>query len=591
MSKVDLKGNPFYLNDEDIKWVEDTIKGMTIEEKIGQLFFSVSMNSKDKALKELLVKLKPGGLMFRKGAAEKVGKSARVLQENSKIPMLIAANLENGGDGILNEGTKFGHQMLVAATDNELNAYRLGLVAGREAAAVGGNMAFSPIIDINYNFRNPISNIRSFGDNPERVARMGAAYVKGSQEAGLSVTIKHFPGDGVDGRDQHLVTTQNTLSYEDWMKTYGEAYKTCINAGATGLMAGHIGLPEYMKLKRPDNKELWELPGTLNHDLLNGLLREELGYNGLIVSDATLMTGFGQQGRREDLVPKCIAAGCDMFLFTRMPEDDYNFMMNGYKNGVITEERLLEALTRIIGLKARLGLHKKTLDELAPNNFAKVDLKEHHKWAEENADQGVTLVKDEQNILPLNPNKHKKVGIIYNGNSGGMAEFLGRATGLKGTALRLFMSAGKPKEKNAAEIIMEKLKAEGFDAFEYRFDDVLMLLNDMTKKTLKEWCNKFDVIIYVTKYETMSNQTSMQLQYKAVGYDAPWFVNEVPTIHVSVGNPYHGYDFNMVKTMINGYSNSKFVYDAVVKKIVGKSEFKGLSVHFLYIFWSAVPFY
>lgn len=576
MSTIDLKGNPFFLGESEIKWVENTKAGMTIEEKIGQLFFTLGMSSKKKDIEELIEKVKPGGLMYRPGPAKSVAQGHRILQECSRIPMLLAANLEAGGDGIIEEGTLYGHEMLVAATNDEESAYRLGLIAGREAAAVGGNTAFAPIIDINYNFRNPITNIRSFGDNPERVAKMGAAYVKGAQEAGLCVTIKHFPGDGTDGRDQHLLTTYNNLSYEDWMATFGKAYKTSIEAGARGLMAGHIGLPGYIERIRPGDEDAKKLPATLSSDLLNGLLRGELNYNGVIVTDASLMTGFGQHGRRKDLVPRCIAAGCDMFLFNRMPEDDFTFMMDGYKKGVISDERLDDAVTRILALKASLGLHKKTIDELVPNNLNTVDVEQHKKWARELADKGVTLVKDDPNILPLDPKKHKRIGVIFNGKDSGLEALFKDAPGIKGAMIRLAMKLTN-KRKSTAETFIEKLKALGFDAFEYQFNDLLTLMNDMTKKPLADWTSKFDVIIYLAKWEAASNQTSLQMQYKAMGFDAPWFVKEIPTILVSVANPYHGYDMMMVETIINGYSPNENVYEAIVEKIAGKSEFKGVS--------------
>jgi len=576
MSGIALKENPFFLKEEDIEWIEKTKANMTIDEKIGQLFFTIGMSSKKKDIENLVNSIRPGGMMFRPSSSKKVAEAHKLLQKKSKIPMLLAANLESGGDGLIEDGTFYGHEMLTAAAGNEKYAYRLGLVAGTEAAAVGGNTAFAPIIDINYNFRNPITNIRCFGDNPDNVAKMGAAYVKGAHEAGICVTIKHFPGDGTDGRDQHLLTTYNNLSYEDWMKTFGKAYKTSIDAGARGLMAGHIGFPAYIEKIKPKDETAKKLPATLNADLLKGLLRGELNYNGVILTDASLMTGFGQHGERRNLVPQCIAAGCDMFLFNRMPEDDYQFMMDGYKNGVITEERLDEALTRILALKASLGLHKKTLEELVPDNLDTVDMDLHKKWAKELADKSVTLVKDQQNILPLDPNKCKKIGVIFNGNDGGMAAIFKNMPGLKGALLRLIMKLSN-KGKPAVKVFVDKLKEQGFDAFEYEFNDIFTLMKEMTKTRLSDWKKQFDVIIYLAKWETASNQTSLQLQYKAMGFDAPWFVKEIPTILVSVANPYHGYDMEMVETIINGYSPTESVYEAIAEKIAGKSEFKGIS--------------
>lgn len=579
MSQIDLKGAPFSLDEEGIRWVENTKRVMSIEGKIGQLLFLIGMSTKESELETVVNSVHPGGMMYRTATAAKVAAAHRVVQRNSAVPMFLAANLEAGGSGLIEEGTTYGHQLLVAASDDEECAYRLGLVCGREAATVGGNMAFAPIIDINRNFRNPITNIRSFGDDPERVARMGAAYVRGAQDAGLCVTIKHFPGDGMDGRDQHLVTTYNSLPFDEWMATFGNAYRVSIEAGARGLMAGHIGLPSYIDRVRPGDEVARRLPATLNSDLIEGLLRGELGYNGVILTDASLMAGFGQHGKRRDLVPASIAAGCDMFLFTRQPEEDYAFMLDGHRNGIITDERLDDAITRILALKASLGLHKKTLRELVPDTFETLDRTEHVRWSEELADKGVTLVRDDQGLLPLDPAVHKKIGVIFNGNEGGMDKLFKNIPGFKGAAIRTMMAVsklGKGKQLKDHQKFIAKLRDRGFDAFEYNFGNILEVMGDM-QKPLQTWVDKFDVVIYLAKWETMSNQTSLQFNYKAMGFDAPWFVDEIPTVLVSVANPYHGYDVPMIRTVINGYSPTEPVYEAIVDKMMGRSEFRGVS--------------
>ena len=220
---IDLKGNPFFLTDEDISWVETTLAGMTEDEKIGQLFCLVSFSSDPEHLKNNVLSIQPGGMMCRPMPMPDLLKTVRLLQEYSKIPMLIPANLEKGCNGMVAEGTLLGSPMQIAATGDDKMAWRLGEICGREGAAVGGNWAFAPIIDIDYNFRNPITNTRTFGSDPARVRRMGVEYVKAVQQHGVAASIKHFPGDGVDERDQHLVTSVNTLTCEDWDQTYGAA--------------------------------------------------------------------------------------------------------------------------------------------------------------------------------------------------------------------------------------------------------------------------------------------------------------------------------------------------------------------------------
>jgi beta-N-acetylhexosaminidase len=212
VNMINLRENPFYLKDQDIAWVNETLSSMTIEEKVGQLFCLHGMDKDEKKLKEIMETYKPGGFMFRPDKGEAIQGVHRFLQEQSAIPLLLAANLESGGNGIALDGTSFANPMQTAATGNIEMAHKLGEIASKEGSAVGCNWSFAPVVDIDTNFRNPITNIRTFGSDVSTVIKMSKAYVQALQENGLAASIKHFPGDGVDERDQHLVTSVNSLS-------------------------------------------------------------------------------------------------------------------------------------------------------------------------------------------------------------------------------------------------------------------------------------------------------------------------------------------------------------------------------------------
>ncbi len=250
---------------------------------------------------------------------------------------------------------------MVAATDDEQMAYHLGDICGKEGAAVGCNWSFAPIIDIDYNFRNPITNTRTFGSDPERVRKMGVQYVKAVQKWGVAASIKHFPGDGVDERDQHLVTSINSLSCEEWDATYGIIYKACIDEGAMSVMVGHIMQPEYSKKLNPGIKDEDILPATLSYELTTKLLKEQLGFKGLVVSDAATMAGMMIPMPRSEQVPAVINAGCDMFLFARNLEEDFEFMSKAVKNGTLSKARLDEAVTKIWHSRLRSNFTKNKL--------------------------------------------------------------------------------------------------------------------------------------------------------------------------------------------------------------------------------------
>jgi len=548
-----LKKKPFYLTEEDIRWVKNTLDGMTPDEKISQLFCLIAYDSEPERLSQLAREVKPGGLMCRPMPFEASKEAVSILQKNSKIPMLIAANLERGGVGAIEEGTSMGSHLAVAATDKPETAARLGTICGREGASVGINWSFAPIIDIDYNFRNPITNVRTFGSDPERVKQMGLEYVKALQKEGLAASIKHFPGDGMDERDQHLVTSVNTMACEDWDNTFGSVFKACIDAGAMTVMIGHISMPAYSRKLIPKIKDEDIMPASLAPELVTTLLKEQLGFNGLVVTDATTMAGMTIPMPREKAVPYTIAAGCDMFLFTKNMDEDFAYMKKGVRDGVITPERLDEALTKILGLKAALGLHKKqSTGALVPSgNITAQD--EHKRWAKECADESITLVKEEKGVLPISPEKYKRV-LVYP-----IESEEGFAYGVRVGAVNLFIDA---------------LKKEGFevDVFEASqgYEGMMQPFAEMTEK--------YDLMLYIANLATRSNQTAIRIEWvMPFGANVPIYMESIPTIFTSVENPYHLLDVPRVKTYINTYASTDTVLESLMDKLMGRGSFNGVS--------------
>ncbi len=555
---VNLKAKPFFLDDGKIAWVEKTLASMTTRQKVGQLF---CLNVVDESVAGLLAELKrldmePGSYMTRSMPARVVQQNFRDLQAYSKLPLLFAANLERGADGVCDEGTCFGTQMEVAATNDLEMSYRSGLVCGREGAALGCNWNFGPILDIDTNFHNPITNTRVSSSDPEKVLEMNRAFIRGMRETGMAVSIKHWPGDGRDERDQHMVTSINTCTVEEWDETYGRIYRAMIEEGAETLMSAHIMLPAYSRKLRPGIRDEEILPGSLSEELNNDLLRGQLGFNGLIVSDATTMNGFMQAMAREKAVPLCIAHGVDIFLFACNLEEDFGFMMKGVEDGVITAERLDEAVTRILALKAYLRLPEKlAAGTMVPGEEALRVFEDdtHRKWAKECADKAVTLVKDTQHILPLDPKKYRRVLLHVLGDVGGYHD---------------------PTTNHAARFIAQ-LEKRGFEIT--RFDPSRPDLQYIgtSVKSLQE---RFDLILYFANIKTSGSDTVARIRWADPGaLDSTRYIYDIPTVFVSVDNPYHLLDAPKVKTFINGYTPNDYVVDAVVEKLVGESAFQGVN--------------
>ncbi len=546
---IDYEKKPFNLNSEQIKWVEETYAAMTEEERIGQLFCPLVLSTDENELKNLLETKHIGGTLFREGLGAEIQAAHRYLQKESKIPLLTAANLESGGNGSAVEGTFYGREMLVGATGNAERGYQHGKVSCAEGAAVGVNWAFAPVVDLDRNYHNPIINVRTYADNADTVIEMAKGYLKAAAEEGVATSIKHFPGDGIDERDQHLVTSVNYLSVEEWDESYGRVYKELIEAGSLTVMIGHIALPAYEEYF--DGKEITKItPATLSKNLLNKLLREKLGFNGMIVTDASPMVGFCSAMDRKTAVPLSIENGCDMFLFNRNFDEDYKMMMDGYHNGILSEARLEEAVKRILATKAAMGLIEKQKNGTlvpGPEALDILSCEKHTAWAKECADEGVTLVKDTQGLLPITPEKHKRV----------LIEMMG----------------GFESDEKVKEFFTKKLTDEGFEVTIYQNEGF-----EVMQDSVESFTSKYDLIMYIGNVETVSNKTTARMNWHTMfglGNNMPWMVHEMPVMFISLGNPYHLLDVPMIKTFINGYCKSGFVMEAVMEKILGRSEFKG----------------
>lgn len=549
MTLVDLKAKPYYLSDEDIAWVEKNIEEMTIEEKIGQLFISLFYGFDSSKAKELLDKYHIGGARYMNESSDKVHEFLGELQRFSKIPMLIAANCDAGGDGAIKDGTYIASGAQCEASGNEKVAYNVGYVSGKEAEAIGVNWNFDPCADILMNWRNTVVNTRAYGTTPESVIRYTSAYIKGQKESNIATCIKHFPGDGTEERDQHIVLGVNELSIQDWEASFGKVYKHFIDEGIMTVMAGHIALPEYQYKLNPKLKYEDILPATLSPELINGLLKEQLGFNGLVVTDASHMIGIAASMKRRDYVPATIAAGCDMFLFFNDIEEDFNYMLDGYKNGVITEERLHDALRRILGLKASLKLHTKQKEgTLIPDKdgLKVIGCEEHLAMAKEAADLGISLIKDTKNQLPIKPSTHKRIRLHT-----------------------LFSEDNGNSENLVQKIIIEELESAGFE----------VTLNDGTsriKGKISNLVENFDAAFVFADIVGYAEQNNYRIKWKcAMSTDIPWYVYEIPTVFVSLNFTTHLTDVPMVKTYINAYKDTREVIRQTIKKIMGESEFKG----------------
>lgn len=325
--------------------------------------------------------------------------------DNADVPLFITSDFENGCGSMLKGLTPLPYLMSLGATNDKEAAYAYGKATALEACSVGANWSFSPVADLNLNSRNPLVNVRCSGDNPALASGLLKQVIRGMQENGLAACAKHFPGDGVDYRDQHIVTTNNTLKMEEWRKLSGKVFQDLIDDGVYTIMAGHITLPDYQK-------EVFEngmkLPATLSHELIENLLKKEMGFEGIVVTDALGMGGFnGWYQTRQRAEIESFKAGCDMMLW---PTQEYvKNMTEAVENGYIPMERLDDAVSRILSIKEKLGLFAKDNHAVPLTETDRIFVKEVQQQV---AEESITLIRDKGHFFPLSVSRFKRIAVI-----------------------------------------------------------------------------------------------------------------------------------------------------------------------------------
>lgn len=553
---VDLRRQPYCLTDAQIQWVESTLEEMTLEERISQLFFCLFYADEDQSPyefrnEEILEKYAIGGARYFGGNAAQVQSLINTLQKKSRIPLLVAANCDSGGNGACTDGTYIASAAQCEAAHDLQVPFDAGLVSGIEARALGVNVNFGPCADILTNWRNTIINTRAYGTTPDTVLANGQAYIRGLNESGVLACAKHFPGDGDEERDQHLVLGTNSASPENWRATVGHVYRSLIDDGIPMVMAGHIAVPAVQKELDPRLRDEDVLPATLDYSLITTILKEEFGFNGLVVTDASHMLGLTSSMARRDYVPRAIAAGCDMFLFFNDIEEDFQYMLDGHRRGIISEDRLLDANRRILGLKALLNLPDQRAEGTiyrSREDLTVIGAPAHRALRRVAADKSITLVKNTLEQLPLNVNDHRRVRLFY---------LTGEADGLQSA------------NSQTIQILTRELESRGYE----------VSVNDGTtrhKGSIEKFRDEVDAALIIAEVIGYGAQNNYRIEWKvASSTDCPWYVHEVPTFMVSFNYTTHLHDVSMVKCLVNAYKSTSDSISLTIDKLEGTSPFLG----------------
>jgi beta-N-acetylhexosaminidase len=525
-----LAKGPFNLDAAALAWVKSSFERLTPDEKLRQLF-NLRSQGNDEAELARQRAFKPGGLTLH-FAPDASQSEAIIAAFNAAcpVPIIVSGDLE-GSRMSLPFGTETPNPLALAAVDDVDATRRISTIMAREARAAGLHWSFTPVLDINAAFRSAIVATRGSGSDVDTIERHTMVQFEAFQAQGIAATLKHWPGEGYDDRDQHLVTTINPLDRDEWEMTFGRLYRKGIAAGAMSVMSGHIALPSYILEKNQNAGVEAYRPASISKALNIDLLRGELGFNGLIVSDATSMAGLGSWSHRRTHIAEIIASGCDVILFSVNPEQDLAWLHEALADGRLTEERVDGAVIRQLGLKAAVGLHQPRHTDLSQVRNA-----EDVAYAADVTRRAPTLVKDVQELLPLDPTRHKRVLFISPG------------------IIFPFMRETLPFA------VPELLRAVGFEVTVY----------DPSIEVTPE---NFDLVFYAFGDETLLTRSHIFIDWlRLTGHfgkamQRTW--HSIPTLMVSFGYPYLLYDAPRVPTYINAYSTTETMQKAVVDLLLG----------------------
>ncbi|MCA1624247.1 MAG: glycoside hydrolase family 3 protein [Acidobacteria bacterium] len=391
------------------KWVAQTLKNLTLREKIGQMVMVrmsgefANLNSEKFAESRRQVEEnKLGGFIVFRGEANSIAALTNEMQRISKLPLLFAADYERGLRMQLRTGTPFTTNMGVGATGDTQAAYRQGKIIAEEMRAIGVNWLFAPVADINNNPDNPVINIRSFGANPAKVGEFANALAKGVRDGNALATLKHFPGHGDTATDSHIGLAKISANKAQLGAVELVPFKTAINGGVDSVMTAHLAVP---------NVAGDDVPATLNPKISNDILRNELGFKGIITTDAMEMGAIKKNYSDEKSVVMAVKAGADIVLLPADAKKTIDAIEAAVKSGELTEARIDESVRRLLSAKHRLGLTENRFVDLTKVNLM-VEKPENVREANITAERSITLLRNQNEMLPINAEKATKTLFI-----------------------------------------------------------------------------------------------------------------------------------------------------------------------------------
>jgi beta-N-acetylhexosaminidase len=530
---------------------DTTWKSLSLREKIGQTMIVRAYHDNHVeqfgSIDNMMKKYPIGGLFIpywdylykppRDSVISNIKKAVSAYENASKFPMVITEDFERGVGYTYDEFTNMPTEMALGAANQPDLAFSFGNAVAKEASTLGVNWLLHPLVDLNMNPLQDLVVERAISDDANRAYPLLKAQMEGMNAHGVVATIKHFPGDGATLKNQHLITSSNNLSLDEWNASFGTMYQKMINDGVPCIMVGHIRFPAYQK----ESLNGVLPPASLSEELMVGLLKEKMKFNGIIMSDALNMGGAsGYYKNNIETSIKAFESGVDMVLWPSLSFMDS--LEVRIKRGEIPMSRLDDAVERIWGVKEKYGLLKKK--ETIFHVLTKEENSEIQLTATKVANYGVTLLSDSKEI-PLKPEQNKRLAIVN------------------------ISHEDRTSNLNYTKKLLEK---RGFSV-----DTILHNPNFLEWDTRLEYFNQFDKIIVAFENRYFSPLGASLLKDKeALGVWTMNMLDPKKIIAISYSNPYYpNFYFENAYIKINAYSIDEFSQKAVVDALTGKIPFKG----------------
>jgi beta-N-acetylhexosaminidase len=531
------------LNAVDAKWVEQTLATLTTRQKLGQIMIPriTAKGVEPYGFAGFVEKYQPGGGHMFGGDLETTHQVISEIQSASQIPMLITADLERGIGQRIEGSTEFAGQLALGACGDEDLAYRVGEAIAVEGTATGINWSFGPVVDLSLHPGN-LSTIRCLGSEPEKVGRLACRIIEGMQSHGLAATAKHLPGAGTDDLDSHLTTSVNHQSREQWYRLSGLPFKMAIDAGVWTIMTSPKACPA---IDPEAGDPLFPRPVMVSKSVCTGIIREEFGFDGLLVTDAVTMAGLTMHERRLPMHLACLNAGNDMLLFVRRLDSLYEYLERCLDDGSLSPARLDDAVRRVLTLKARLQLHKKPalmpLEE-ARKVFATTP---YGKDAELLAEKSITLIRDRKHIVPLAARPGLRVlSVLITNRPDFTLDVFDQTLRDAGC---IVTSVKNPEQ----ETLYDRIEAGQWDAIV--------------------------VSLYYPPQWGWSTSRCHGPESRCMMDGFPFANPNVPAVFISFSNPYHLHEFAFMDPYINTYGGCRGTQRATARALLGQLPFVGKS--------------